>query len=71
MRKCKSACPGGIESHFTIFRYGNSLYDWASDPDKKRMQDLSEEEQKERKLERDNPEELSRMRAMDDWKDGK
>lgn len=34
------------------------------------MQDLNEEEIKELKLEKDDPNELTRMRKMDDWKDG-
>lgn len=49
--------------------YGNSLYDWANDPEKKAKEDESEEERKERLVEADDSIELARSRAMDDWKD--
>lgn len=49
--------------------YGNSLYDWANDPEKKVAEEVSEEERKERLEEADDPVELARRRRMDDWKD--
>lgn len=49
--------------------YGNSLYDWANDPEKKASEDVSEEERKERLEEADDAEELARRRRMDEFKD--
>lgn len=50
-------------------RYGNSLYDWADNPEKKKQMDISEEEQKEILIEKDDPNELEKKRQWDDWKD--
>ncbi|KAI2800912.1 hypothetical protein RDWZM_003997 [Blomia tropicalis] len=49
--------------------YGNSLYDWADNPEKKKQMDISEEEQKEILIEKDDPNELEKKRQWDDWKD--
>lgn len=55
--------------HCSCGRYGNSLYDWADNPEKKKQMDISEEEQKEILIEKDDPNELEKKRQWDDWKD--
>ena len=55
--------------HHLLCRYGNSLYSWADNPDKKRQGDEDEEERKEKLAEDDDPIELERKRQWDDWKD--
>lgn len=49
--------------------YDNSLHNWAKDPEKKKAQDVSEEERKEILAEMDDPVELEKQRRWDDWKD--
>jgi hypothetical protein len=46
------------------------MQDWAQDPEKDKVAQEKEAEEKETKIERDDPEELQKTRAFDDWKDG-
>ena len=52
-----------------FFSYGNSLYNWANDPDNKKQLDASEEERKDLLVEKDDATELARKRTWDSWKD--
>lgn len=47
------------------------MQDWAKDPEKDKEAQEREAEEKEQKEEQDDPEELQKKRAFDDWKDGK
>ena len=47
------------------------MQDWAKDPEKDKEAQEREAEVKEQKEEQDDPEELQKKRAFDDWKDGK
>lgn len=51
--------------------YSNSLYDWAMNPLKKNQEEEEEIVRKEKLIEKDDPEELDRLRKQDEWKDGK
>ncbi|XP_078334687.1 immunoglobulin-binding protein 1-like [Crassostrea virginica] len=48
---------------------GHSMQDWAKDPEKDKEAQEREAEEKEQKEEQDDPEELQKKRAFDDWKD--
>ncbi|UXI17689.1 Rho GTPase-activating protein [Sarcoptes scabiei] len=47
----------------------NSLYDWAMNPLKKNQEEEEEIVRKEKLIEKDDPEELDRLRKQDEWKD--
>ncbi|XP_022662509.1 immunoglobulin-binding protein 1b-like [Varroa destructor] len=53
-----SHCPGG-----------HSLQRWAENPEANQQEIENEAAEKENKMEREDPEELARQRAWDDWKD--
>lgn len=46
------------------------MYDWANNPEKKKIEEQTEEESKELLIEQDDERELARLRKWDDWKDG-
>lgn len=47
------------------------MQQWAADPEADDQAREQEESEKDRNIEQDDEETLQRMRAMDDWKDGK
>ena len=47
------------------------MQDWAANPEKDAEDREQEEAEKEMKLEKEDDETIQRMRAMDEWKDGR